>query len=287
MADVTYYSAANPEGDAGSNSNLHVLFAGASQTEAEHKLGPKIYNYYLLHFIEHGKGQFVNDSIVYTLQAGDCFLIPPNQLVSYASDPIEPWRYRWIAFSGIDAEALIQEAGFTPQITVFTPGADSEISKILFEVLEAFHDRKLGANLLSLGYLYLIMGEAKETLLKDSPVPVGETVVQRIVKQMIHYMSSQYAYPISIEQMCHSLGYNRAYLSRIFRKETGTTPVSYLLKLRIEKSRQLLRGKPELSIEQIAASVGMTDPLYFSRQFRKIYGKSPSDYRKSVTRKSQ
>jgi AraC-like DNA-binding protein len=286
MADATYFSAANPEGDTGSNSSLHVLFAGASQTEAGHKLGPKVYNYYLLHFIEQGKGQFVNDSIVYTLQAGDCFLIPPNQLVSYASDPIEPWRYRWIAFSGAGAEALIQEAGFTPQITVFTPGADSKISKMLFEVLEAFHNRKLGANLLSLGYLYLIMGEAKETLLKDSPIPVGETVVQRIVKQMIHYMASQYAYPISIEQMCHSLGYNRAYLSRIFRKETGTTPVSYLLKLRIEKSRQLLRGKPELSIEQIAASVGMTDPLYFSRQFRKIYGKSPSEYRKSVTRKS-
>jgi AraC-like DNA-binding protein len=286
MADATYFSAANPEGDTGSNSNLHVLFAGASQTEAGHKLGPKVYNYYLLHFIEQGKGQFVNDSIVYTLQAGDCFLIPPNQLVSYASDPIEPWRYRWIAFSGAGAEALIQEAGFTPQITVFTPGADSKISKMLFEVLEAFHNRKLGANLLSLGYLYLIMGEAKETLLKDSPIPVGETVVQRIVKQMIHYMASQYTYPISIEQMCHSLGYNRAYLSRIFRKETGTTPVSYLLKLRIEKSRQLLRGKPELSIEQIAASVGMTDPLYFSRQFRKIYGKSPSEYRKSVTRKS-
>ncbi|MNC46370.1 HTH-type transcriptional regulator CdhR [compost metagenome] len=130
------------------------------------------------------------------------------------------------------------------------------------------------------------MSEAKETLLKDSPIPVGESVVQRIVKQMIQYMSSQYAYPMSIEQMCHSLGYNRAYLSRIFRKETGVTPVSYLLKLRIEKSRQLLRARTELSIEQIAASVGMTDPLYFSRQFRKIYGKSPSEYRKSVMSKT-
>ncbi|MNJ51064.1 DNA-binding transcriptional regulator AraC [compost metagenome] len=236
MASESYYSAANPEGD--SSSVLNILFAGASQTQAEHKLGPKVYNYYLLHFVEHGQGQFVNDSIVYRLQEGDCFLIHPNQLVSYASDPVTPWRYRWIAFSGVGAHELIESTGFTPQISVFTPGSDSAIPTMLSQVLDAFRNHKLGSHLLSLGYLHLIMSEAKETLLKDTPIPVGESVVQRIVKQMILYMSTQYAYPMSIEQMCHSLGYNRAYLSRIFRREMGVTPVSYLLKLRIEKSRQ-------------------------------------------------
>ena len=81
---------------------------------------------------------------------------------------------------------------------------------------------------------------------------------------MIQYMSTQYAYPVSIEQMSESLGYNRAYLSRIFKQETGLTPVTYLLKLRIDKSRQLLRERPDLSIEQVSASVGMPDALYFS-----------------------
>ncbi|MNP73242.1 HTH-type transcriptional activator RhaS [compost metagenome] len=83
--------------------------------------------------------------------------------------------------------------------------------------------------------------------------------------------------------MCSSLGYNRAYLSRIFKKETGLTPVTYLLKLRIDKSRQLLRERPELSIEQIAASVGLADALYFSRQFRRFHGESPSAYRKNAS----
>jgi AraC-like DNA-binding protein len=93
---------------------------------------------------------------------------------------------------------------------------------------------------------------------------------------MIHYMSSQYAHPVSIEQMCGSLGYNRAYLSRVFKQETGLSPVTYLLKLRIEKSSQLLRERPELSVEQVAASVGLTDALYFSRQFKRFCGQSPS-----------
>lgn len=134
----------------------------------------------------------------------------------------------------------------------------------------------------ALGYLYLIFSEAREILTSEIRLTGTESQVQRTVKQMIHYMSAQYAHPVSIEQMCESLGYNRAYLSRIFKKETGMSPVTYLLKLRIDKSRQLLRERPELSIEQVAASVGMTDALYFSRQFKRLCSHSPSHYRTLV-----
>lgn len=276
----TYSSAANPEID--EVSDLHVLFAGESQTVPNHRLGPKVYDYFLLHYVERGKGNFRTEFASYELQPNDCFLIQPDQLVSYASDVNEPWRYRWIAFTGESAAELITRAGFTPQFPVFHSKNDSRIPEIIEAVLASFRTKKLSSHLFSLGSLHLIMAEAQEALLLESALPIGESSVQRIVKQMIHYMSGQYAHPVSIEQMCSSLGYNRAYLSRIFKKETGVTPVTYLLKLRIDKSRQLLRERPELSIEQIASSVGLTDPLYFSRQFRRFHGETPSEYRKNA-----
>ncbi|MEF2968944.1 AraC family transcriptional regulator [Paenibacillus sp. M1] len=280
MAQETYSAAANPE--IGEVSDLYVLIAGESQTKAEHKLGPKIYDYFLLHFVEQGKGSFQTEFAHYDLSQGDCFLIQPDQLVSYASDARDPWRYRWIAFAGEKAHGLISRAGFTPQLPVFRPGGYSRIPELLEAVLQAFRSKKPSSHLASLGWLHLVMAEAEETLVRESALPAGESGVQRIVKQMIHYMASQYAHPMSIEQMCASLGYNRAYLSRIFKKETGLTPVTYLLKLRIDKSRQLLRERPELSIEQIAASVGLADALYFSRQFRRFHGQSPSEYRRNA-----
>ena len=79
------------------------------------------------------------------------------------------------------------------------------------------------------------------------------------------------------------LVYNRAYLSRIFKQETGLSPVTYLLKLRIDKSRQLLRERPDLSIEQVSASVGLPDALYFSKQFKRFHGEAPSLYRERNT----
>lgn len=281
MKQETYSAAANP--DLFEAEDLHVLFAGESQTLPDHRLGPKVYDYFLLHFVEQGKGYFRTESASYELSCGDGFLILPDQLVTYASDVAEPWRYRWIAFTGTQAAELVERAGFTPKQPVFRHGGNSPIPAMLSGVLQAFQAKKNSSHLLSLGLLHQIMAEAQETLGMASALPSGESGVQRIVKQMIHYMASQYAHPVSIEQMCASLGYNRAYLSRIFKKETGFPPVTYLLKLRIDKSRQLLRERPELSIEQIAASVGLTDPLYFSRQFRRFHHESPSEYRRAVT----
>ncbi|OMC69189.1 AraC family transcriptional regulator [Paenibacillus sp. FSL H7-0326] len=267
-------------------SPLHVLFVGESQTKPGHALGPKIYDYYLLHYVESGKGVFRTESRTYHLSAGHIFLIHPSELVSYVSDEEEPWRYRWMAFTGKEADKQVKDAGFSLDQPVITTMQDSKMSTLLSTMQNAFFEKKESAHLTSIGCLYLIFAEAKERLVLESAVAMTDSQVGRTVKQMIQYMSTQYAHPISIEQMSASLGYNRAYLSRIFKKEIGLSPVTYLLKLRIDKSRQLLRERPELSIEQISASVGLPDALYFSRQFKRFYRHSPSAYRKQMQERS-
>lgn len=278
MSQLESYSvAANPIYHDGNP--LHVLFAGESHTKPLHALGPKIYDYYLLHCVEEGKGTFRTEQRTYELGKGSCFLIHPGQLVSYVSDVKVPWRYRWVAFTGHDADSKVQEVGFVAGEPAFPTVSKSIIPYSIAHMQEAFYTKKESAHMASLGYLYLILAEAQDILSSQSRLTGTESQVQRTVKQMILYMSTQFAHPVSIEQMCGSLGYNRAYLSRIFKKETGLSPVTYLLKLRIDKSRQLLRERPDLSIEQIAASVGLTDALYFSRQFKRFCDQSPSAYR--------
>jgi AraC-like DNA-binding protein len=60
------------------------------------------------------------------------------------------------------------------------------------------------------------------------------------------------------------------------------SPITFLLNLRIDKARQMIREREGLTIEQISASVGLQDSLYFSKQFRRLYGLSPSAYRESM-----
>ncbi|KAA9005364.1 AraC family transcriptional regulator [Paenibacillus spiritus] len=280
LPEPDYAVASNPlynEKDA-----LSVLFAGRSQTRALHQAGPKIYDYYLLHYIESGRGIFRTEHRTYSLGAGDLFLIHPARLVSYVSDEETPWRYRWMAFAGAEADRLVAGAGFTPADPVVSAGKSSIIPRALAGIMEAFGSGRESGVLTALGCLYLTLGEAASRLVPEERPAGPDSQAKRTVMQMIHYMSSQYAHPVSIEGMSASLGYSRAHLSRIFKAETGYSPVTYLLKLRIDKSRRLLRERPELSIEQVAASVGLNDPLYFSRQFKRFCGESPSQYRTSA-----
>ncbi|WP_054955542.1 AraC family transcriptional regulator [Paenibacillus dakarensis] len=262
---------------------LNVLFAGESQTKPDHALGPKIYDYYLLHAIESGQGSFRTESDVYKLGPGDCFLIHPGQLVSYVSSHTHPWKYRWVAFSGRDSHSFVVSAGFLPDFPVLYRAETNHIPHYIHLIQELFHTKQEGSHMAAIGYLHLIWAEVMNHTSRPLQLSIAEPQVQRTVKQMINYMSSQYAHPVSIEQMCASLGYNRAYLSRIFKKETGVSPVTYLLKLRIDQAKRLLRERPELSVEQVAASVGLTDPLYFSRQFKRFCGQSPSSYRRDIS----
>ena len=64
---------------------------------------------------------------------------------------------------------------------------------------------------------------------------------------------------------------------RIFACATGKTPLQYLTALRIEEAKQLL-ARGGLSVKEVAHRVGVPDPLYFSRLFRKSAGRSPQQY---------
>lgn len=153
------------------NQNLHVLFAGESQTLPVHQAGPKIYDYYLLHFIESGCGLFTTEHRKYELGPGDCFLIHPGQLVSYVSDRQQPWRYRWAAFTGAGADSLVLQAGFAPQQPVLSTAEGTVIPIALEGMMQAFYANKDSAHLTSLGYLYLVIGEATERHLSASRLP--------------------------------------------------------------------------------------------------------------------
>jgi two-component system response regulator YesN len=68
------------------------------------------------------------------------------------------------------------------------------------------------------------------------------------------------------------------YFTRLFKEETGETFLEYLTRLRIERAKTLMKD-PSVSIKDICAQVGYSDPNYFSRIFKKSEGKTPTEYR--------
>lgn len=277
----TYSVLSNPVLD--EHGDIYVLFSGESQTKPSHVIGPKVYDFYLMHHILSGTGTFTYAGAVHELQAGQSFLIHPDQLISYASSEDNPWRYRWIAFEGKRAAGLVAGAGLDTTVPIIDTENNRRISVLFHSIQRAFRIGGPSASLRATGYLHLLFaefGSAQQD--EDTAAQQRGSDSEVLTNQVIRYLSTQYAEPISIENMADTLGYNRAYLSRIFKQQTGITPVTFLLKLRIDKAHLLLRERLELTIEQIAASVGFQDPLYFSKQFRRYYGQSPTAYREAM-----
>ncbi|OKP84525.1 response regulator [Paenibacillus sp. P32E] len=131
------------------------------------------------------------------------------------------------------------------------------------------------------------MGEAREWIigvcsrLMDSIASERQSSYKQLIDQAKDYIRSHYEESdISIGRVCQHLHISTGYFSSIFKKEMKMTFVSYLLQIRLEAAKELLRST-ELKAFEIAERIGFADPNYFSFCFRKKYGQSPKEYKNS------
>lgn len=100
-------------------------------------------------------------------------------------------------------------------------------------------------------------------------------------RMLAAYVAEHYTAALSREEISDALRVSPNHLSRVFRRDTGMTPWQYLNQYRIVQAQQLLLAT-ELSVTEIAQSVGYNDAAYFVRVFHKETGKAPLQYRKSA-----
>ncbi len=101
------------------------------------------------------------------------------------------------------------------------------------------------------------------------------------IGEVIGFLEHHYAEVITLDQLTEIAGMSKSSLLRAFRRALGVTPIDYLLRTRIDRAKELLRAS-EQSITDIAFDCGFRDSNYFSRQFRKATGASPSAYRRQA-----
>lgn len=122
--------------------------------------------------------------------------------------------------------------------------------------------------------------------MEDAGVNMGRPAKETyggLVGQAQRYVEEHFGQEISLNKIAGELNVNASYLSRIFKEETGTGFVDYLMRTRVERAEKLLCAT-EKSIKEIGAECGYASQNYFSRVFRKITGTSPAEYRKKYSR---
>jgi len=101
---------------------------------------------------------------------------------------------------------------------------------------------------------------------------------QPLFERISNYIHEYYYQDLTVASLAEQNNVNRNRLSYVFRRHAGVGPAEYLLNYRIKMAQEMLFTS-HVPVQQIAQAIGIADPFYFSRVFKKRVGIPPSEYR--------
>ncbi|MCD8318496.1 MAG: AraC family transcriptional regulator [Paraprevotella sp.] len=234
---------------------------------------------FVLIYCVEGEGWFELDGRRYDVRANQFFILPKYKAHVYGSKAGNPWTIYWIHFDG--AKAAYFSMGFDKPHDI-SPAEHSRIQERLGLFEEIYSSVSSGYDknymLYATTSLFHFLGSMKY---------LGEyrechvTEVQRkqdVVQRAVHFMQENLNKKLSLSDIAREVKLSPSYFSNVFEGRTGTPPLRYLGCLRMQEACRYL-DFTDLKISQISPLVGYEDSLYFSRQFTKYMGISPSEYK--------
>jgi AraC family transcriptional regulator of arabinose operon len=257
--------------------NLYLTAIGyypkAIYHDRERKIGS---NQYILLYCIDGEGHaYINDQI-YPLKPNNYIIIPKNIAHRYKSSNTNPWSIYWVHFSGLTAETIYLRSLEQGLLHVHAIPYDKDrinLFEQIYAMLEhSFHEKEMEITNLYLQHFIASLVYYKQL----SPVIYDNDTVST----SIAYMKLNIRKKLLIEELATKCGVSVSHYSRLFRQKTGSSPINYFNLLKIQNSCQYLYFT-DLSIKEIAITLGIDDQYYFSRLFTKLIGMPPLKYRKT------
>ena len=189
----------------------------------------------------------------------------------YPPDATEPYRLRFLAFSGPGSQALFARLRADFGSVVRMPD-ESEATALFDEAIERFRKRQFRDRLHESELIYRLLialyrEQVQDTRTSD-PIEFGH-----------HYVRNHFRSPVNLKGVAQKCGVSREHFIREFSGRYNESPGVMLRRLRLEHARAMLSAT-QLSVQDIALASGVTSSTTFCRAYRTRFGKSPGSARK-------
>ncbi len=127
-----------------------------------------------------------------------------------------------------------------------------------------------------------------ESIVRRAAAKIAEYAagsMKLLLRRTVDYLNQNYAQPVTLGQVAAEVYASPSYISRLFKKELGVNFVDYLNEIRIARAKDLL-GSAEYKAYEVADLVGIPNPHYFSKLFKRYVGMTPSEYRELLGKPS-
>ncbi len=247
-----------------------------------------------LTYLLSGKGKYLVEGTVYDVEAGDVIICNPGvKHQNIVVNPKEPTVEFFAGFTDFHFKNMppnsitLKDGGCVLHTTA---EMKQDILRHCYEMLAENEGCQVGKYFMLKAHLIQILlliirdiSEAQDNHQKGCNFESYNK--SYAVKKIINYLNENYENKISLDQIAHNMYLSPVYISKIFKEETGESPINYLIKIRLEKARDILLNSDGGSIKSIANSVGYEDVYHFSKLFKKYYGISPLYYKKTALEK--
>ena len=242
---------------------------------------PNAHQGYQLFYNLAGTTTYMIDGVQYTLNAGDCIIVPPF-IEHTVTESLNPEQIT------IDIQFSAQNLDFNKKIRGISTKVHhlNTSSKELIKILVTEARKRNGyfyhtvRNLLET--LLMILIDQNENCLKGDINLVSQNFNQFSVgtRRLLVYLDGMFVgnREFDLPYVAKILGYNQKYMCKMFNEEVGIPIKQYLMMMRIEKSKELI-AFTNCSIKEISELLNFNSFVYFERKFKQHVGISPREYR--------
>ncbi len=243
------------------------------------------HDYLEMAFVLSGVGRYKIENHIYSVKEGDLIVFNPGVRHQALLDPEAETSTTefFVGFSDIQFPEYPDNVLPMPE-GEFMLHTQGELRQKIFKICSSMEAEKAisrpGKYFMLKSYLMqlllLVIREQSDFDTLQGSYIFESTNKKYVVEQIINYFEDHYNEKISLDQIAANMYLSPFYVSKIFKSETGDTPIRHLINIRLEKARELLEKGYKGSIQEVAAMVGYDDAYHFSKLFKRYYGITPT-----------
>ena len=227
---------------------------------------------YILAYAQSGGAYYTIEGEDFHVKKGNVLLVKDGQVYKANADAENPWTFFGIGFvvEAGDAESkkLIRELP-----NVFRSSDSSQMAANFAELYRIWSTKGAGylikCRSLILDIIYILLSDE----FRRSKASVHYGKIESIVDMMRENCDKSY----TLDELCKISGLSSSHFRMLFKEMTGLSVVQFQNRLRMDRAKDLILSG-NCNVTEAASAVGFSNVYYFSRLFRKLTGKNPSEY---------
>ena len=254
----------------GELSVLKIHSIGYSSDIAGTTFSDRKNEFYLVGYVLSGRGSYNGNPI----KKGQGFIFTPNVTENIFPDEKEPLELLWFTTADERFPTFLKYYEADEKTHIFTHTSPIELERIKEIVISKNRSTVNDGEMLEFFFSVFKYHQKDGSVSSDR-----HTAAEKYIDFSVNYVKKNYGRNITVTELTKILGISQPYLYKIYMEAFGKSPKAFINEYRISKAEKMLT-ETELSIAEIASSVGFSDSFAFSKCFSGKLGCSPSEYRR-------